>query len=43
LSFFSAVAAEISGKAWLFTLAKKGGETPGAAKVAEISSPAKFE
>jgi len=30
------LAAEASGKAWLFTLGKKGGTTPGAIKVAEI-------
>jgi hypothetical protein len=30
------LAAEISGKAWLFTLGGPGGATPGAAKVAEI-------
>ena len=32
----TSLAAEISGKVWLFTLAKKGGETSGATKVAEI-------
>ena len=32
----TALAAEISGKVWLFTLGGKGGATPGAAKVAEI-------
>jgi len=32
----TSLAAEISGKAWLFTLARKGGATPGASKVAEI-------
>jgi hypothetical protein len=32
----TALAAEISGKAWLFTLGPKGGATPGAAKVAEV-------
>lgn len=32
----TALAAEISGKVWLFTLAAKGGTTPGASKVAEI-------
>jgi hypothetical protein len=32
----TALAAEISGKIWLFTLGAKGGATPGAAKVAEI-------
>ena len=31
-----ALAAEVAGKAWLFTLAAKGGATPGGAKVAEI-------
>jgi hypothetical protein len=31
-----ALAAEVAGKAWLFTLGAKGGATPGAAKVAEI-------
>ncbi len=30
------LSAEIAGKIWLFTLAAKGGATPGAAKVAEI-------
>ena len=30
------LAAEVSGKAWLFTLGPKGGSTPGATKVAEI-------
>ncbi len=30
------LAAEISGKAWLFTLGQKGGATPGASEVAEI-------
>ena len=32
----NALAAEISGKVWLFTLGPKGGATPGATKVAEI-------
>jgi hypothetical protein len=32
----TALAAEVSGKIWLFTLGAKGGATPGAAKVAEI-------
>jgi hypothetical protein len=32
----TALAAEVSGKVWLFTLAAKGGATPGASKVAEI-------
>lgn len=32
----TALAAEISGKVWLFTLGATGGATPGAAKVAEI-------
>lgn len=32
----TALAAEISGKAWLFTLGAAGGTTPGATKVAEI-------
>lgn len=32
----TSLAAEISGKVWLFTLARKGGATPGASKVAEI-------
>jgi hypothetical protein len=32
----TALAAEISGKVWLFTLGAAGGATPGAAKVAEI-------
>ncbi len=32
----TALAAEISGKIWLFTLAPKGGATPGASKVAEV-------
>jgi hypothetical protein len=32
----TALAAEISGKVWLFTLGPKGGATPGAGKVAEI-------
>ena len=32
----TSLAAEISGKAWLFTLGAKGGATPGATKVAEI-------
>jgi hypothetical protein len=31
-----ALAAEVAGKAWLFTLGAKGGATPGGAKVAEI-------
>ncbi len=32
----TSLAAEIAGKAWLFTLGPKGGETPGASEVAEI-------
>jgi hypothetical protein len=32
----TALAAEISGKVWLFTLGSKGGATPGAVKVAEV-------
>lgn len=32
----SSIAAEVSGKAWLFTLAQKGGATPHATKVTEI-------
>lgn len=32
----TALAAEISGKVWLFTLGPQGGATPGAKKVAEI-------
>ena len=32
----TSLAAEVSGKVWLFTLASKGGATPGASKVAEI-------
>lgn len=32
----TSLSAEIAGKIWLFTLAAKGGATPGAAKVAEI-------
>lgn len=32
----TSLAAEVSGKAWLFTLGPKGGATPGANKVAEI-------
>lgn len=32
----TALAAEVSGKAWLFTLGAKGGATPGATRVAEI-------
>jgi len=32
----TALAAEISGKAWLFTLGAKGGATPGATRVAEV-------
>jgi hypothetical protein len=32
----TSLSAEIAGKIWLFTLGAKGGETPGAAKVAEI-------
>jgi len=31
-----ALAAEVAGKAWLFTLGPKGGATPGGSKVAEI-------
>jgi hypothetical protein len=32
----TSLAAEISGKAWLFTLGGKGGATPGATRVAEV-------
>jgi mannose-6-phosphate isomerase-like protein (cupin superfamily) len=32
----TSLAAEVSGKAWLFTLGSKGGSTPGGSKVAEI-------
>src|SRR5829696_6852075 len=32
----TALAAEISGKVWLFTLGSKGGTTPGAVRVAEV-------
>jgi len=32
----TALAAEVAGKAWLFTLGAKGGSTPGGTKVAEI-------
>jgi len=32
----TALAAEIDGKSWLFTLAPRGGSSPGGAKVAEI-------
>lgn len=32
----ASLAAEVSGKSWLFTLGLKGGATPGASKVAEI-------
>lgn len=32
----TSLAAEVSGKVWLFTLGPKGGATPGAGKVAEI-------
>jgi hypothetical protein len=32
----TSLAAEVSGKAWLFTLGPKGGSTPGGSKVAEI-------
>ncbi len=32
----AALAAQIAGKAWLFTLGPKGGATPGGSKVAEI-------
>ena len=32
----TALAAEISGKVWLFTLGPQGGATPGASKIAEI-------
>jgi hypothetical protein len=32
----TSLAAEVSGKVWLFTLAQKGGTTPGGAKVAEV-------
>jgi hypothetical protein len=35
-SHATALAAEVSGKAWLFTLAAKGGATPGARRVAEV-------
>jgi hypothetical protein len=32
----TSLAAEVSGKAWLFTLGQKGGATPGGSKIAEI-------
>lgn len=32
----SSLAAEVAGKAWLFTLGPKGGSTPGGTKVAEV-------
>jgi hypothetical protein len=32
----TALAAEVAGKAWLFTLGPKGGSTPGGTKVAEV-------
>ena len=32
----TALAAEVSGKVWLFTLGPRGGATPGATKVAEV-------
>lgn len=32
----TSLAAEVSGKVWLFTLARKGGSTPGANRIAEI-------
>jgi hypothetical protein len=32
----TSLAAEVSGKVWLFTLGAKGGETPGGSKLAEI-------
>jgi mannose-6-phosphate isomerase-like protein (cupin superfamily) len=32
----TALAAEVAGKAWLFTLGPKGGSTPGGSKVAEV-------
>lgn len=32
----TSLAAEVSGKSWLFTLGPKGGATPGARKIAEI-------
>jgi hypothetical protein len=32
----TSLATEVSGKAWLFTLGRKGGSTRGASKVAEI-------
>jgi hypothetical protein len=35
-SHATALAAEVPGKAWLFTLAAKGGATPGASRVAEV-------
>ena len=35
-SHATALVAEVSGKAWLFTLAAKGGATPGASRVAEV-------
>jgi hypothetical protein len=35
-SHATALAAEVSGKAWLFTLAAKSGATPGASRVAEV-------
>ena len=34
----TALAAEVAGKAWLFTLGPPGGSSPGASKVAEIGS-----
>jgi hypothetical protein len=32
----NALAAEVSGKAWLFTIGPRGGATPGASKIAEV-------
>ena len=32
----TALAAEVAGKVWLFTLGPKGGSTPGASKVTEV-------
>src|SRR4029079_19060335 len=32
----TALAAEVSGKAWLFTLGAKGGASPGGSQVAEV-------
>ena len=32
----TSLAAEVAGRVWLFTLARKGGATPGGSKIAEI-------